>query len=312
MENDDYDIMHSWSNELDQSVVQLIDIPAQKIPDDTEPAQCDNNRTDNIECLYIEDIIEKNPADMTSSEILRCECSVAYFVQILIEEIINGATVSVTEEKNTDILSYLQWISDMSGILSKRIGQKPIDNCPGSITRSSYNFCPKYVQCRNFYNIDESPTCSNHHYVHSILKNDVDSIINSLKIHKQNLYTNKDYIIELSISINTICFVTRHMANELNYIDNITKNSSEKFHRNNISLQRCTKKPKSVNETNISSNNLGSIDKKYATSRYMRAKLNTYSNENPKNKKNGTRNKHVTLNNDTDRSFNLFDVLDNE
>jgi hypothetical protein len=48
----------------------------------------------------------------------------------------------------------------------------------------------------------------------------------------------KDEYINLYSSIKTICFVTRHMDNEISIIDQLTKNNSEPLHRANPSSDK--------------------------------------------------------------------------
>jgi hypothetical protein len=157
-------------------------------------------------------------------------------------------------ERLKDIIIYLKWISGASEILAKRIGQEilpytlpvgmgtgtayPEEQTAGStappIIRSSYNFCIKSTQCKNFYNKNEPPKCKNHHYVHSLVKHDIDSIIVFLNyIIRSQTNLSIDQLNNLYLSIKTICFITKNMQKEIYYIHYITKNSSEIYHRNN-------------------------------------------------------------------------------
>jgi len=153
----------------------------------------------------------------------------------------NAPGENLDSEKITDIITFLKWLSNASELLASRINQPKIINnkhiisrSKPSIVRSSYNFCPKYTQCKNFYNKNETPTCKEHHYVHSILKYDIDSVVNFLQYNiDNNLGLEGDDFNNFYSSIKTICFVTRHMAKEIDYIHYITKNNSELFHKNN-------------------------------------------------------------------------------
>jgi len=137
---------------------------------------------------------------------------------------------------------------DVILIKSKRINQESVvyNNPDQKIIRSSYNFCAKHAKCKNFYNFDNpeaSITCNDHHFVHSVLKNDVDSIINYLVY----VLTNKidlslENVNDFQLSIKTIGFVTKHMAKEILLVDIKTNSNSELYHRNNA-----TKKNKNWN-----------------------------------------------------------------
>lgn len=279
--------LDKWFNELDEQTIEIInknlikeedsgsdtDIHNQpdelnKIIDGFKDSQFENNNT--IEDLYIEDIISKDPNELSSYQAIQYECSIAYFIQVLMEgtqfnriKTSKNHDCDLTLNKLTYIMNYLEWISKTCENLSKRINQqlliyKPLQKLNKDtkkiekpiIIRSSYNFCTKYTQCKNFYSKQEIPTCKEHHYVHSLLKYDIDSVIAYLDfIINNKIEISQDEYKNLYLSIKTICFVTRHMAKEISYIDYITKNNSELFHRNNpIDLH---KKNKTQNKSNI-------------------------------------------------------------
>lgn len=146
----------------------------------------------------------------------------------------------MSSERLSDIIIYLKWMSSVSELLANRIGQDLIKddivdtNTYPQIIRSSYTFCVKSTQCKNFYNKNEFPTCKNHHYVHSLLKYDIDSIIVFLQhIANNDIDLTMDQLNNIFLSIKTICFVTKNMQKEIYYIHYITKNNSEIYHRNN-------------------------------------------------------------------------------
>jgi hypothetical protein len=256
-ENMCHDELDNWFNELDEKTIEIINhnlineesendnFIGQKIACDSDvDDECVDNAT---KCICVDDILTKNPNILTSYELIQYECTIAYFVQVLIEGSNNNNNNKIksiklydndlTFDKMQSIVEYLSWISLASETLAKKIGQELLVHKAESkptIIRSSYNFCTKYTQCKNFYSKHETPNCREHHYVHSLLKYDVDSVILFLNhIIKNNINMSKEEINNLYLSIKTICFVTRHMAKEISYIDYITKNNSETFHRNN-------------------------------------------------------------------------------
>ena len=198
------------------------------------------------EYIYIEDILEKDIEKIDSNTLIQYECCIAYFIQVLMEGTTNNKIksfknhdVGLTEDKMADIIIYLKWISNTCKFLATKISQelliyKSYFNYKPTIIRSSYNFCTKYTQCKNFYSKYEIPTCTEHHYVHSLLKYDVDSVIIFMEYMLDNTISLiPEEINNIYLSVKTICFVTRHMAKEISYIDYITKNNSETFHRSN-------------------------------------------------------------------------------
>lgn len=244
------DEIDDWFNDLDDKMVEIINNNLIK-DEETEkeavnqPDINDNDEhIDTTEYIYVEDILNKATNELSSNQLIQYECSIAYFIQVLME----GSNINkiksyktydaeLTNDKMNDILQYLAWISNTCEILAKRINQELLvyvsEENP-SIVRSSYNFCTGCTQCKKFYRKHEIPNCKEHHYVHSLLKYDIDSVIVFLQyVIKNNITMNKEELNNLYLSIKTICFVTRHMAKEISYIDYITKNNSEIFHRNN-------------------------------------------------------------------------------
>lgn len=253
-EETNQDKSECWSNDFDEHTIEIINKNALDSRPETDVLAASyedlkpmNESSDNAENIYVEDIILMNPVDMAANKVIKYECSVAYFIQVLVEgstqinrikssKNYNGET-DLTVEKVLDIIHFLRWISHCCQVLAERIKQEAIVYQPETvpnIIRSSYNFCAKNTQCKNYYNKYEEPTCKEHHYVHSLLKHDVDSLISFLEyIVKNNKPLSDDDKNNIYLSIKTICYVTRHMAKEINYIDFITINNSELFHRNN-------------------------------------------------------------------------------
>lgn len=187
----------------------------------------ENDNKDTTIC--IEDIIEIDPNNRSSRDLLQYICTIAYFVQVIIDK----KSLSETNLKN--IRDYYTWVSNCLEILAKRIKQPLIETNTSSISRSSYNFCQESVRCSRFYNVSK-PSCNFHHYVHSLLKSDIDSILNYIDYWLKN----GGELDEKNIisSIKTICFVSRHMSREINYIHYITNGESENHHRSNTIRQK--------------------------------------------------------------------------
>jgi len=269
---DDMDI---WFNKLDEESMDIINknlIMEDEISPDqitelssTSISEPDSSETI-IENIYVEDIILKNPEDLSTVQVIQYECSLVQFIQLLLDGNQHNKIKSfknydniIEFEKLADILMYIKWINNATLILAGRIGQDlilyshsklndsliqdlsdPIVSHMPLLVRSSYNFCMKNTQCKNFYNKSKQPTCKDHHYVHSILKYDTDSLINYIEyVLENNIVLTHEQLSDINLSIKTIGFVTRHMAKEICFVDYFTKNNSETFHRNNpISMIR--------------------------------------------------------------------------
>lgn len=199
---------------------------------------------------FIEDIIKLIPNTISSQLLIKYEYMIISFIKLMLHDI-----SSINMEKMMDICVYLNWVYLTSQTLSERIGQKiKKNNINKKIIRSSYNFCPDNCNCSLFYTND-SPKCKKHHYVHSIICHDVQSIINFIKYSNDNsLQISTNDINNLRLSIKTMCFVTTHMMKEIDYIHIITNNESEKYHRNNFTksdkIKNVCKKKNVCNKTN--------------------------------------------------------------
>jgi len=142
----------------------------------------------------------------------------------------------LTPTKILWIINALKWIANVAKMLAQKIGQPLIPYIIEKkpyIMRSTYMFCPKYIHCKKFYNRYEHPTCKNHHYVHSLLKHDVESLIYFIKyIYDEKIRPEKNIINNIDLSLKTIIFVIKHMMREYQYVELLT-HDAEKFHRHN-------------------------------------------------------------------------------
>ena len=209
--------------------------------------------------LNVDDIIKKNINSIETIEILRCQYTIAHFLQKVIDNEID------TNERNhfhttiNDLIKYIKWISKSSSYLCNKIGQeeKYVElNDFSIITRSSYNFCINGIQCKKFYVKDEEPTCCEHHYVHNLVKYDCDILLNFINknLGKDKLFDN---ISNIYSSIKTISFVTRHMFKELYSIYDIDKNY-EKYYKNNpVKIRTSRNQNQNYNNRNNRGKNRG-------------------------------------------------------
>lgn len=307
------DDLEDWFNELDDKSIEII---TNNLVKEEELSSVENNEvkltneSSDTEYIYIEDILNINMNDLNSNDLIQYQCSVAYFIQVLIEgtsinriKTLKTHDKELTKDKITDVIQYLKWISNACTILASRINQEILtytpnkNTCVPSIIRSSYNFCNKYTQCKNFYSKHEIPTCKEHHYVHSLLKYDIESVINFLKfVVEHDVDMSKEHLTDLYLSIKTVCFVSRHMAKEINYIHYITKNNSETFHRNNpmeISRKKNFIKKPRINTSKVQPNK----------------KVNKYENKVVKNKSGGFNNVNDTTINKQPEVSNRYSIL---
>lgn len=191
-----------------------------------------NNPIPNV--IYVDDIILIDPSMHSVNDLLQYECMVSSFVKSLVEKKLD------LSDHLKNIRDYLHWISICSKNLAHRINQPICEIDHVYITRSSYNFCKDFVHCERFYNSQKKPSCNYHHFVHSLLKSDVDSVVHYIDNYLKS-GGNLD-VKNLVLSIKTICFVTQHMVSEMNYICHMCDNP-EMFHKHN-SIKTKKKKAK--------------------------------------------------------------------
>lgn len=188
--------------------------------------------------IYVDDIILIDPSIHTVNDLLQYECMVSSFVKALVDKKID------IQNHLKNIRDYLAWISECSKNLARRINQPIYDVEHTYITRSSYNFCKDFVHCERFYNEQKKPSCNYHHFVHSQLKLDVDSVVQYIDNHLKTggVLDAKNLV----LSIKTICFVTQHMVSEMNYICSMC-DAPEMFHKHNpIKTKKQKKKAKVI------------------------------------------------------------------
>lgn len=189
--------------------------------------------------IYIEDILLLDINQLDSITLINYNTCCIYFAQKIFIDFGDKIDIIIS-----DILTYLIWMSNTSSLLARKIMQPKIykDKNKNIISRSSYIFCDETVDCKKFYGKSES--CKKHHYVHSIVKNDIDTLITFIqnKIGNNISFSDNDKI-DILISLKTIYFVFSHMSREANYINNL-HNNFDNVHKNNINIK------------NISNNNI--------------------------------------------------------
>lgn len=253
-----------WFNIPDEKMLDIINIKILKenSPDPQptelvieEPNEVADDHVQNVSNFVdVDKILETEPSVNSSTfDLIYYQYSISYFTQAVLNDSKKPDSENIlTADKIEAITSYMLWISKSSKILATKIGQELYtDNITG-LVRSSYNFCPNCSQCKNFYNKNEAPTCKFHHFVHSLMKYDVDSIIFFLRERKVEI-RGEDFN-NLCSSIKTVCYVTKRMFREIDIIRSIPRINYEDFHRNNpFDMPKKKKQPvnnKPMNEPN--------------------------------------------------------------
>ena len=135
------------------------------------------------------------------------------------------------------ITEYLKIISDISIILAGRIKQKikPYKTKTNKqVIRSSYKFCCFNSQCEFNYG-KKKKSCSSDHYVHASVYLDIQSLtnyINSKTVEKEKIQNDRD----IAKCLNTVCYVIRHMYDELKNVCIYCKD--ENYEKNHVNKRK--------------------------------------------------------------------------
>jgi hypothetical protein len=245
MSSDAFDWDDDSVTEENTEVVLIINKPQKQIITSIPVTEYQIGTKDEVidRKLNVDDLLQTNPDLYDSCTLMRHNCALSLYVQTLAEKTINfknrGPLANHMTQLN-DICNYLDWLGNGCDVLAKRIGQVRCEKIvvqpatKPTITRSSYNFCQKTSQCKDFYVGNSEPRCTEHHFVHSILKSDIDSLTTFVRYCTGNIVeildTDYDNIFS---SLRTICYVTRHMAKEIANVEIGSGSSSEAYHRNN-------------------------------------------------------------------------------
>lgn len=212
-----------------------------------------------FDMLCIDNIVNDGIDDKTPMELITSQQHILYYVNALFNNCVDSGDKEIVEE----IVRYLDWSCTVSKHLADSINQElPYVSMDTVINRSSYNFCDDTAQCKLFYS-DEPARCKSHHYVHSLLYKDTTSLKNFFSHYitdKQKL--GYEDSVNCRLSIKTLCYVSRHMANEIACIDYITKGNSAKKHCNNIvNRQKTQPSKKKIKKQEKQSNNITSSNR---------------------------------------------------
>jgi len=144
------------------------------------------------------------------------ELKILKYQTYVISQLKKYVTQCKNESKNFDIHLHqnkLEWLMETSDYLSKLRKQKEVridkkhnkKHCDGtSIQRNSYEFCNDF-KC----SYSKMSRCPKKHFVYNYVKCDIGELINYL------ISSEKQDILEISITINTINYVFNHMHDEL-------------------------------------------------------------------------------------------------
>jgi len=158
-------------------------------------------------------------------------------------------------------------LKELSAYLRNKINQKKFTHdlkkikLTNSIPRSSYKFCHFKDSCMYNYDKDKNG-CYADHYVHNLAEADIEALIEYIKNNfKDNNIINHNK--EIIKCINTLCFVIKHMASELNSLCIYCEpDEYNNFHFNKIVKKNKNKKKKKKSSKKSSKKNSKKSSKK--------------------------------------------------
>jgi hypothetical protein len=250
LESELFDLYSAQNDMKNLSQVEYSKNESEKDPKNFEQNnnESTNRCDDNDDSEYEEEEIDVNKIILISLEnenslnILKYECYIARFLRSIIKDIDD------LDNNINKFISMLEWMLNASNILIKKSGQyeykynkysqsvNPKTGKP-KIIRSSYKFCEKAHDCCYFYEKNKYSGCSSQHYVHNIVKNDINSLYEYFKWfneERKNIRIDtidNDDLIEINKSMNTIFYVVTKMYNELFYVDHYSSGKSEELHK---------------------------------------------------------------------------------
>lgn len=191
------------------------------------------NSDEKEECLDIEEIMEIDPITLNTNTNLQYQNIMINYLS----SYFNLKFIKTCEGDNNLMIDILKWLVSSSKFLANKIDQLLIEPPNGEIKRSSYQFCNESFYCDKFYN-KNIITCDSHHYVHSLVYNDVLSIVNYLQKYDKLSENDKQNIKK---SLDTIKFVIDHMYNEYTGLENYMS-KAENYHKDNLNYTNKHKK----------------------------------------------------------------------
>lgn len=143
----------------------------------------------------------------------------------------------------------LKWMSEVSAYLGNKIGLPKVSHRKGItfeikvIPRASYQFCKDKHECEYNYDSKNFEGCFNQHYVHHLVKEDVDTLADYLTSAMEHLEDKEFNASQVKKCADTISFVINHMSTELRnaqYYSKVDKN----LHRARLPNDKTSKKPR--------------------------------------------------------------------
>lgn len=211
--------MDNWSDEEVEISLISNDKPIEEqedkksdVSDELPPIDFDDEifdedkkrKHEEITTVYCEDVMDEKLADVGCIKFIKNILTAAIVVKQIYSSQTNrqdqlkhleihnplhyalGLCVTKDHSNIYNIIPYLKWMLQAMKELTFSIQQEAyiLSLKTNYITRQSYQFCPNGGNCDNFYlSNNEKEDCTHHHYVHALLYNDINSLLNFL-LHK--------------------------------------------------------------------------------------------------------------------------------
>lgn len=194
----------SWIESVEQELSSSID---------TKTFMCSSlNDKLNNNFMDVNNLIKLKYSDLCDLNIMEYQTSIINYLRRQLK------TKENDKLNIDDLLLKLDWLLNTSKYLSDKIGLQTFqhkNNGDNMVSRSSYKFCDYNFECQFNYNLKKHCGCFAQHYVHNLVRADIEALKMYISNNKTNINENDYKIDEIRKSINTISFVIGHMYEEL-------------------------------------------------------------------------------------------------
>jgi len=229
----------SWASIVEEEIGNSLNdkiLTGSIIKDTFEDNTDTTDKNDNIKNSFIDidKILGSDVNDLKDLEILEYQTSISSNLRKQIKYTIDNFDKNNNSNSNIDfkdLIRKLEWLKLGSSYLSNKIGLRQYHHEPRKknklFPRSSYKFCNYNYECDFNYNIQKYKGCFAQHYVHNIVRADLNALINCIKKvnNSKNFTIDLEFLREFKKSLNTISFVINHMYEELKNITLVSENS---------------------------------------------------------------------------------------
>ena len=180
----------------------------------------------------IDDIIALNYKAERDIDLLRHQSTISNHLRKIVNGWIDNPVSIIDIDKMLELLVWLQTTSEYFSHklhLPLHTKRQPATIELKNITRSSYQFCKDKHECEFNYNQEQYDGCTNQHYVHNLVNEDITTLIQYLQSSQPDHINKVDWN-QVKKTIETVLFVVGHMSAELANAEYYNAKTSKDMH----------------------------------------------------------------------------------